>query len=141
MGEGAVAWKPLSTYPEFASSFASPLPGQSAPAQPGMPPSIPAYTQDPRPTNTFALVGMILGIVSVVTSCCCYGFPFNLLGLIFSILGLTQIKSRHPAEKGKEMAIAGIILSALSILLVVLYVILGFAFNFGDIMKEWKGKF
>jgi hypothetical protein len=139
MGEGAVAWKPLSTYPEFASVFSAQLQAQPAPmGQPNLPPAGPSYAQGPQTTNTFALVGMIMGIVSMVF-CCCSGFPFNVLGLLFSILGLNQIKSRHPAEKGKEMAIAGIILSALSLILGVLYFVFGAATRLPDLLKQMKG--
>jgi hypothetical protein len=116
MGEGTVSWKPLSTYPEFASVLpaSSPTPQPGLPGQPNLPHLPPSLV--PQKTNTFALAGMILGIVSLIT-CCCYGVPFNILGLVFSIIGLNQIKSHPLAEKGKEMAIAGIILSALSLVL------------------------
>jgi Domain of unknown function (DUF4190)/GYF domain 2 len=139
MGEGAVAWKPLSTYPEFASLLSPQIPATAA--QPNVPPTAPSFGQGPQTTNTFALVGMIMGIISLLSSCCCSGLPFNVLGLVFSILGLNQIKSRHPAEKGKEMAIAGIILSALSLILGVVIFILGRAMDLPDVLKQMKGKF
>lgn len=139
MGESAVAWKPLSTYPEFASLLSAQMPASVS--QPNLPPAGPSFGQVPQTTNTFAMVGMIMGIVSLFSSCCCSGLPFNVLGLVFSILGLNQIKSRHLAEKGKEMAIAGIILSALSILLGIIIMILGFAGNLPDLIKQMKGKF
>jgi hypothetical protein len=140
MGEGAVAWKPLSTYPEFAAHLSSSIPAQALPpGQTNFPGLGPMPMQGPQITNTFATVGMILGIVSLLSSCCCSGLPFNVLGLVFSIMGLNQIKSRHPAEKGKEMAIAGIILSALSLLIGAIALIFGFAAKIPDLMKQMQG--
>jgi UDP-N-acetylglucosamine acyltransferase len=51
-----------------------------------------------------------------VGACCCCGFPFNLLGLVFSLIALSQI-SRHPElYEGRGLAIAGLVLSAVSLL-------------------------
>ena len=63
-----------------------------------------------------AIAGMVMGILSLVTICC-YGFPFNLLGIIFSAIGLSQIKKSNPRQSGKGMAIAGLICSILSFLI------------------------
>ena len=50
--------------------------------------------------------------------CCCAGFPFNLLGLVFSLIGLSQI-NRHPElYEGRGQAIAGLVLSLSSLLLI-----------------------
>ena len=46
------------------------------------------------------------------------GFPFNLLGLVFSLIGLSQI-NRHPElYEGRGQAIAGLVLSLSSLLLI-----------------------
>jgi hypothetical protein len=67
-----------------------------------------------RKTNSFATAGLILGILSL--TCCC-GFPFNIPGLVFSLIGLSQI-NRHPEiYEGRGIAIAGIILSAAGLVL------------------------
>lgn len=49
-------------------------------------------------------------------------FFFGLLGLIFSIVGLNSAK--RSGQKGKELAIAGIVISAVSIVGYVIYIIL-----------------
>ena len=50
--------------------------------------------------------------------CCCGGFPFNFLGLVFSLIGLSQI-NRHPElYEGRGQAIAGLVLSLASLLLI-----------------------
>jgi hypothetical protein len=58
---------------------------------------------------------MIFGILSV--TCCCCGFPFGILGLVFSLIGLSQINANPQLHEGRGMAIAGLILSILSLLL------------------------
>ena len=90
-------------------------------------------------TNQFALVGLILGILSVTLGlCCCDGIPFSLPGLVVSIIGLRQVKADPSRHSGKGLAIAGLILCILSILLFAVVMILGFAVNWDDIAKELK---
>ena len=49
--------------------------------------------------------------------CCCCGCPLNIFGLVFSLIGLLQI-NRHPEHyEGRGLAIAGLILSAASLVL------------------------
>ena len=108
LAPAAQAWKPLGTLPEFVGPFTpprppviSPLPEMSMPAQ-------------PRQTNSFAVAGLIFGILSL--TCCC-GCLFNILGLVFSLVGLSQIH-RHPElYEGRGLAISGLILSAASLIL------------------------
>lgn len=63
-------------------------------------------------SSSFAIVSLVLSILSLVL-CCCMGFNFILAvpAVIFGIVSL--VKKR----RGKGMAIAGIIISAISILL------------------------
>jgi hypothetical protein len=71
-----------------------------------------------RQTNSSATTGLICGILAWVFFCCCCGFPFNLLGLVFSLIGLAQI-NRHPElYEGRGQAIAGLVLSLSSLLLI-----------------------
>ena len=108
LAPGAPEWKPLGTLPEFAGQFVPPSPPVMAPLPAILMPAT------PRKTNAFAVWGLIFGILSV--TCCC-GCPFNILGLVFSIIGLLQI-SRHPEfYEGRGQAMAGLILSAASLLL------------------------
>ncbi|MGH7990350.1 MAG: DUF4190 domain-containing protein, partial [Limisphaerales bacterium] len=71
-------------------------------------------------TNSFATAGLVFGILSVTLICCCGGFPFNILGLIFSIIALVQISEHPELHEGRALAIAGIILSAASFLLLLI---------------------
>jgi hypothetical protein len=70
---------------------------------PTMPPQQPYVPQPPQKTNGLAIAGF-------VTSLLCMG----LVGLILSIVGLSQIK-KDPSQGGKGLAIAGIVLGALGI--------------------------
>ncbi len=105
--EGTTEWKPLGTLPEFAASFG-----------PQPPPPIGSVTGSHlRKTNNYAMWGMILGIVSLV---CCCKFIFGALGLIFSLIGLSQINEHPDLYEGRGLAIAGIVLSSVGLLLGIL---------------------
>lgn len=119
---GAVGWKPLRTFPEF-----SPAPGLNPTTPQIIAPNLPAGAYGQQ-TNGMALTGMIMGILSLTVGwfCCGFGPLFSILGLVFSIVGLSQI-NRNPAQySGKGMAITGIILSVLG-----LVALIGFAIIFG----------
>jgi hypothetical protein len=104
--DGAKEWNFVGLLPEFANYFSKTTP----PA--GLPPA------RLRQTNSSATTGLICGIMSWVLFCCCGGFPFNLLGLVFSLIGLSQI-NRHPElYEGRSQAIAGLVLSIASLLLI-----------------------
>ncbi len=101
--EGTTAWTVLGLLPEFSADFA--------------PQSPPVITQSPAAQpNGFATAGMVCGILSFVCICCC-GFPFSILGIVFSLIALAQI-SNHPGRyEGRSQAIVGLVLSLLSIAL------------------------
>lgn len=124
LAEGASDWNFIGLVPEFAACFAPEgAPGTIAPLKPG---TTGTAGQVPK-TNNFALWGMICGILSLTMACCCYGFPFNVLGVIFSSIGLSQIKRDPLNQGGRGMALAGLILSILSLVLGVLLALLGAA--------------
>lgn len=103
--EGASEWKTLGALPEFSVLLAG------APAQPIFQTSVSS-----RQTNGFAAAGLVLGISSMIFCCCCYGgIPFNVLGLVFSIIGLVQINREPRRYSGKGIAIAGIVLCVFSL--------------------------
>ena len=102
---GAAEWTFLGLLPEFAPHFSSPPPVIAPP---------PRTTSN---TNGFATAGFVCGLISLFSCCCCAGFPFNLLGLIFSIIGLVQINSQVEKQAGWGLALAGLICSAASLLL------------------------
>ena len=77
------------------------------------------YVQAPtyKKTNTCALVGFILSLVSSLM-CCGVISPIS---LIVSIIGLVQVNKS--GEEGKGLSIAGIIISAIFILLLIIMVL------------------
>jgi hypothetical protein len=126
LAPGALEWKPLGALPEFAGQFVPPGPPVIGP-WPGT-----ALAGRGRKTNGFAIAGLIFGILSL--TCCC-GCAFNILGLIFSLIGWSQI-NRHPElYEGRGLAIAGVILSAASLLLGFALTLLNLAVHPGNF--EW----
>jgi hypothetical protein len=115
--EGIAGWRPLATFPEFG------IPPQHAP---GVPVGAPGYTQTPAatvPTNGNAITGLIFGILSI--TCVCAGLPVGAIGIIFSCIALSQINN-NPGQKGKGMAIAGLVLSIVGVMISLGYGVLSF---------------
>ncbi len=131
LAEGSEEWRPLIEFLEFAPLLAArPAPAPLPMAGPVV--SVPK-------TNAMAITGFILGMLSVLGSwmvCCCYGFPLNLLGLIFSLVGYSQIKADPQNQRGKGIAIAGVVLSVLSIVLAALVWALGMALSSTDFWRK-----
>jgi Domain of unknown function (DUF4190)/GYF domain 2 len=102
--EGTTEWKPLGVLPEFAAHFGAQRP----------PPISSVSGSHLRRTNDFAMWGMILGILALV--CCCFKLIFGALGLVFSLIGLSQINEHPDRYEGRGLAIAGIVLSSLGLI-------------------------
>jgi hypothetical protein len=82
-------------YPHGQPAYGQPPAyGQGAP---GYPPA------GPQKTNTMAILGLV------------FAFIFQPLGIIFSAIGLSQIKKSH--EKGRGLALTGLILSIVFLIL------------------------
>lgn len=95
--------------------------------------------QDPgRNSSTFAVVSLVLGILSVVLICCIYWFSLimGVIGLILGIISLVQNRD------GKGMAIAGTILNGISILLSILLLILmlTIGIGLGDLSADYMSQ-
>jgi len=100
--EGTTSWTYLGLLPEFAAYFAA------------TPPTVAAPVVARRGTNGCATTGLVFGLLSWLCCCC---FPFSLLGVIFSLIGLLQISGQgEPKQEGRVLAIIGLILSAASLL-------------------------
>ena len=129
LAEGTTQWKPLIEYLEFA-----PLLARLAPP----PPALAATSISPTPrTNSLAMTGMIMGILSITCGmCCCYGMPFNVLGIIFSLVALAQIRNDPQAQQGRSLAVAGLVLSLASFVLAVIFFSLGLALHSSDILRK-----
>lgn len=113
MPEGGSEWKPLAGFSEFAELVGPPA---SPAIAPGMP-SSPAFAPDasgPK-MNGFAVAGFIFGIISFLGCCCCV--PTWVPGLVFSLIGWTQIKNDPQRQTGMGFAIAGLVLSVASVVL------------------------
>jgi len=116
---GAPSWTYLGRLPEFAAEF---------PGQPPTPGAIRAGAPVARGTNGFATAGLTCAILSW-TCCCCCGMPFSLLGLIFSLVALAQIRSQGEPREGHGLAIAGLVLSSANLLFSVAMPFLQLAIN------------
>jgi hypothetical protein len=104
----------------------------------GFPVAIAPRTSQRR-THPLATTSLILGILALTIAfcCCCYGFPFNLLGLIFALVAISQIRAEPHLYEGRGIALAGLILCAFSLLLtVILSVVLGLATAFGEVTNK-----
>ena len=107
--EGGTEWKSLSELPEFDAALAGVA--SAAPATISLGPS------PVQRNNSMAIAGLVMGILSVTCCLMCVGLPCNILGIIFSAIGLSQIQKNPAAYKGKGMAIAGLVLCILSFFL------------------------
>jgi len=126
--DGSPAWVALGQLAEFASSFQT---ASSVPAAP-----FPSHVSVPQ-MNPLALTGFILSMVSITLGlCCCYGFPFNVAGIVCSAIGLVQVRNQPERYTGRGLAIAGIIIGAVSILLAILLFIFVGAMSWADIQKD-----
>jgi hypothetical protein len=128
LAEGAAQWKPLIEYLEFAPALGRTPPPLSAPG--------PIYITPTRRTNSLALMGMVMGVLAITCGCCCYGMPFNVLGIVFSLVALAQIRNDPQSQEGSGLAIAGLVLSLLSLLMAVLFFAFGLAMSTPDILRK-----
>lgn len=129
--EGGTEWKLLGGLPEFMGALGT----VAAPLT--VPGPIVAPAIAPR-NNPLAIAGLVLGILSLTIAICCYGLPFNVAGLIFSIIALVQINKDPQTQSGRGMAIAGLVLCILSFLLSALLLILGLALSSSDWLKKFQ---
>lgn len=75
------------------------------------------------PSKGFAIASLVLSILSIpLNCCCCLGFICAALGIVF---GCIQKKDEYGSKPG--MAIAGIIISAVSIVIAIVFNIFMFA--------------
>jgi len=104
--------------PPPGGGFGPPPGGFGPPGGPMMMGGQPKFTP-------LAIISMILGIMSVPTCFCSCVFPglnspLAIAGLVLGIMALGKIKGNPQMFKGGGMAIAGIVTSAIGLLLVLL---------------------
>ena len=127
--EGAEAWRPLVECLEFAPHLARTTAPLFAPP--------PATVSPPARTNGLAITALVMGILSITCGmCCCYGAPFNILGIIFGLAALAQIRNDPLAQPSRPLAVAGLVLSVASIALGILFFMVGLAANGADILRK-----
>jgi hypothetical protein len=108
--EGTTGWRKMGEDPDFAFWLGGPR--TIAPGGPL-----------PQKTSALAITSLVLGIISITGGiCCCYGLPFQILGLIFAVAALAQISASPQAYTGRGLAIAGLALCLLGILLAVVLI-------------------
>jgi hypothetical protein len=130
--EGSAQWKPLTEYLEFAAILSRAVPPRPAPG--------PIYLTPVPRTNSMAVAAMVMGVLSL-TSCmcccgCCYGLPFNLLGVIFALIALSEINNAPQSQPGRGLAIAGLVLCLVSLALAVVSWVFGLAMSAPDILRQ-----
>ncbi len=95
-------------------------PGQFAPGQYGYPPQY--FNPAPVRNNPFAITALVLGIVQFVLGLALVGnIVAAIPAIIFGAIALKQIRLR--GERGRGMAIAGLVLGILGVLYFVLIII------------------
>lgn len=103
-------WKTLGEFPEFAATF-----GQRAPAAAAPPPIAPGLA--PRPsgpskTSAMAVCSLVFGCLGLV-SC----GTFALIGLVLGIVAMGKIKKSNGTLNGHGIALAGTIVSGVFLLM------------------------
>jgi hypothetical protein len=124
------AWKPLSTFPEFVGSLGAAR--QPAPPAPLTQASLSGRAPE---TNSMAVAGLVMGILSMSFGLFCCGpfLVFNILGIIFSSVALSQIRKSPVQQTGRNLAIVGLVLSVLGI---VFQIIIILVFGAMGILKQ-----
>ena len=110
-------WKPLSTFPEFAATLGA------APQPPPVRLAQASLTGRAPQTNGMAVAGLVMGIISMTVGLVCCGLVFNILGIIFSSVALSQIKRSPAQQAGRNLAIIGLVLSLLGLVFQIIIII------------------
>jgi prepilin-type processing-associated H-X9-DG protein len=106
---GTAVWRPLAEFPEFAETLAA---GPRPPMAGGPAPSEKALLVRLGTTSGMAVTSMVLGILGFCTAIT------GLIGLPLGIISLIKIKGSGGRLRGDGFAIAGIVTSGLSLLMI-----------------------
>jgi prepilin-type processing-associated H-X9-DG protein len=106
---GSTEWKPLAEYPEFAAAL---QPAGGAPVSP-LPAAGTQSAAAPPKNSGLAVTSLVLGCLGLL-SC---GIT-ALVGLVLGIIALVRINKSNGQLGGRGLALAGIIVSAVLLLLV-----------------------
>ncbi len=96
--------------------------------------------------GVMAIVSLIAGVLSILCHCvpvagAFLGFILSVVAIVLGILELNRIKKGISSEKGRGMAIAGIILGGIGIVIGIFWIlvisIIGITGAFGDLFNEY----
>lgn len=79
--------------------------------------------------QTLPTISLILGGLSLLLICCYGGIPLGLAAAITGFIGIRNVSSDPMQYGGKGMAIGGLILGTSSLILTVIFIILGILGN------------
>ena len=105
---GSAGWKPLAEFPEFAAAL---QPATASPMRP-LPAAGTQPAAAPPKTSGLAVTSMILGCLGLLTC----GIT-SLVGLVLGIIALKRINKSNGQLGGRNVALAGTIVSAALLLL------------------------
>jgi hypothetical protein len=108
--QGDAEFRPLPTFPEFADALAAKAVESIAP------PPLPAGPAGPVKTSGLAIASLVLGILGLFTC-----GAAALIGLILGIIAMTKVKQSRGALGGGGIALAGIIVSAVFLLMIPIF--------------------
>ena len=106
-----------------SAAWAPPSP---APPAPWSPPGAIGPAAQQR-TNGFAVTALVLGLTTF-----CTVFITGILAVIFGNVALGRIAQSQGREKGRGMAIAGIVLGWVSIAIIGVFAIIWFGYNLSN---------
>ena len=116
---GSTEWKPIALFPEL---------GQA------LPPTVPPASK----TNSMAVAGLLFGLFGLMGGWICCGPLFSVLGIVFSSVGLSQIKRNPSRETGRGIAMTGLVLSILGLVATLIFsVLLGVMKMYGRSPMYW----
>ncbi|MFV2087147.1 DUF4190 domain-containing protein [Micromonospora sp. LOL_021] len=139
--------QPPSSGQPYSDPYGQQPPGQPYPQQPMQPYGDP-YAQQPVPgqpypaggygmpgqqkNNHLGLIGMIVGITSLVLAVCCplLGIPAGIAGAVLGFLGKNKVDQGLADNRGQAMA--GLICGAIGVVLGIANSILGVLLDFGS---------
>lgn len=90
---------------------------------PAPPPQSALYPVQP-PTNGMAIGSLVTSLVAVPFAFFCYGIigiPAAIVAIVLGVVALNQLKTRP--QRGKEMAIAGIVVGGIALVLTVISIV------------------
>ena len=75
--------------------------------------------KQPQRQSSMALASLIMGIIGIVTSCCCYGgLIFGSLGILFALLSKAGDTMEGYARAGLITSVIGLFLAAMALIFV-----------------------